>query len=244
MPILYTVVARGTTVLVKHAACAGNFSEVTEQVLNKIPAEDSRLTYSHGSFLFHYVKQDGVVYLCITDDDFERSKAFMYLADIKMRFVNTYGLPRIREALPYGMNTDFASLLASEMKRYSEARDLDAISRVQNDLQDVKNIMVKNIDNITARGEHLELLVNKAENLNAASVSFRKTSRNVASAMYWRNIKFSIIVAAVCLLVLYIIISISCGGLLWGNCIGGGNTPAPTPTPAPVTTVKPTNATI
>jgi len=28
--------------------------------------------------------------------------------------------------------------------------------------------MVRNIDNITARGEHLELLVNKAENLNAA----------------------------------------------------------------------------
>jgi len=41
----------------------------------------------------------------------------MYLADIKMRFVNTYGLLRIREALPYGMNSDFASLLASEMVR-------------------------------------------------------------------------------------------------------------------------------
>jgi len=47
--------------------------------------------------------------------DFERSRAFMYLAEIKNRFVQTYGLSRIRDALPYGMNSDFASLLASEM---------------------------------------------------------------------------------------------------------------------------------
>lgn len=66
--ILFTVVARGTTILCKHAACAGNFAEVTEQILAKIGPEDSKLTYSHMSYLFHYVKEDNVAYLCITDD--------------------------------------------------------------------------------------------------------------------------------------------------------------------------------
>lgn len=69
MPLLYSVIARGTTVLARYATCAGNFAEVTEQILTKIsPGETGRLTYSHASYLFHYVAQDGVVYLCITDD--------------------------------------------------------------------------------------------------------------------------------------------------------------------------------
>ena len=48
MPILFAVVARGGTVLAKYASCAGNFTEVTEQILAKIPADNSKLTYSHG----------------------------------------------------------------------------------------------------------------------------------------------------------------------------------------------------
>lgn len=48
MPILYSVVARGTTVLAKFASCAGNFAEVTEQILSRITPENSKLTYTQG----------------------------------------------------------------------------------------------------------------------------------------------------------------------------------------------------
>jgi len=48
MAILFAVIARGTTVLAHHAGCAGNFIEVTEQVLAKIPPDNNKLTYSHG----------------------------------------------------------------------------------------------------------------------------------------------------------------------------------------------------
>ena len=48
MPILFATIARGTTVLAKYASCAGNFTEVSEQILAKIPPDNSKLTYSHG----------------------------------------------------------------------------------------------------------------------------------------------------------------------------------------------------
>lgn len=68
MPILFSVVARGTVVLAKYATCAGNFTEVTEQILSKIPPHDDKLTYSHGNYLFHYIAENKLVYFCITDD--------------------------------------------------------------------------------------------------------------------------------------------------------------------------------
>ena len=51
MPILFSVVSRGSTVLAKYASCAGNFTEVVEQILCKITPENAKLTYSHGRYV-------------------------------------------------------------------------------------------------------------------------------------------------------------------------------------------------
>ncbi|EZA50594.1 vesicle-associated membrane protein 7 isoform X1 [Ooceraea biroi] len=166
MPILYSVVARGTIILAKHAACVGNFEEVTAKILAKIPPDNDKLTYSQGPYLFHYICEDRLIYMCITDDDFQRSRAFLYLNEIKRRFLAVYG-PGAQTAVAYAMNTEFARVLANEMKHYSESKDLDRLSQVHGELDELKDIMVKNIDNIAMRGERLELLVNKTENLSA-----------------------------------------------------------------------------
>ncbi|VEN39863.1 unnamed protein product [Callosobruchus maculatus] len=166
MPILYSVVSRGSTILAKYASCAGNFTEVTEQIISKIPPHNDKLTYSHGNYLFHYASENGIIYMCITDDEFERSRAFLFLNEIKRRFQSTYG-SSVETAIAYAMNSEFSKVLANEMKHYSESHDVDTISKVHSELDELKNIMVKNIDNVAMRGERLELLVNKAENLNS-----------------------------------------------------------------------------
>ncbi|CAG0882805.1 unnamed protein product [Darwinula stevensoni] len=218
MPLLYSVVARGTTILAKHANCTGNFQEVLNQILPKIPPEDSKLTYSHGSYLFHYIMEGGIIYLCISDDDFERSRAFLFLNEVKKRFQMTYG-SRVQTALPYAMNSEFSRVLANEMRHFSDARDDDTIAKVQGELDELKHIMVQNIDSLASRGERLELLVNKAENLSASSVTFRTTSRTLARTLWWKNVKMMVIAVLIGIVALYIIVSIACGGLDWKKCV-------------------------
>lgn len=79
MPLLYSAVSRGTTVLARFANCAGNFSEVTEQVLSQIGPDNSKMTYSHGSYLFHYISEDRIIYLSITDDVHSIQKLYLTL---------------------------------------------------------------------------------------------------------------------------------------------------------------------
>lgn len=86
-------------------------------------------------FLFH---------LGITDDEFERARAFLFLTEIKRRFLMQYGL-QAATAIAYAMNTEFSPILAYEMKHYSESKDVDAISRVHGQIDELKDIMVKNI---------------------------------------------------------------------------------------------------
>uniref|UniRef100_A0A2I2ZS44 Vesicle-associated membrane protein 7 n=1 Tax=Gorilla gorilla gorilla TaxID=9595 RepID=A0A2I2ZS44_GORGO len=183
MAILFAVVARGTTILAKHAWCGGNFLEVTEQILAKIPSENNKLTYSHGNYLFHYICQDRIVYLCITDDDFERSRAFNFLNEIKKRFQTTYG-SRAQTALPYAMNSEFSSVLAAQLKHHSENKGLDKVMETQAQVDELKGIMVRNIDLVAQRGERLELLIDKTENL-VDSVSMESDNMESDVNLFW-----------------------------------------------------------
>jgi hypothetical protein len=40
----------------------------TQTILSKIPVGDGKLTYAWEQYLFHYIAQDGVVYLVMADD--------------------------------------------------------------------------------------------------------------------------------------------------------------------------------
>lgn len=221
MPLLFGVVARGTTILAKYASCAGNFNEVVEQVLGKISPESHKLTYSHGNYLFHYVSTNRITYLCISDDDFERSRAFQFLSEIQRRFETQYG-SRALTALPYSMNSEFSKVLSAQMRHFTSDAviEVNQVERVQGQVDELKGIMVRNIDTLASRGEKLELLVDKTEDLNTHSVSFRKTSRNLARSMWWKNIKLTVLIVVIAIIAIYIIVSISCGGLAWQKCVG------------------------
>ncbi|XP_017958675.1 vesicle-associated membrane protein 7 [Drosophila navojoa] len=218
MPILYSVIARGTTVLAKFAECVGNFAEVTEQILGRIGVHNHKMTYTHGDYLIHYTCENKIIYMCITDNEFERSRAFLFLADIKQKFIHTYGL-QVATAIAYAMNTEFSKVLSQQMVYFSQSREVDTISRVHGQIDELKDIMIKNIDSLRDRGEKLELLVNKTENLSNNSVAFRKASRNLARQMFWKKIRIYVVVGLVIIFVIYVIVSMACGGLAWQSCI-------------------------
>lgn len=230
MAILFAVVSRGTTILSQHASCMGNFQEVAEQVLPKIQPEGAKFTYSHSSYLFHCISDSGITYLCIAEDDFEQSLAFAFLQEIKKKFQTQYG-PRANTALAYAMNSEFARILSAQMRHFNMqssdtityANPSDTVGKVRTQVDELKDIMVKNIDSIASRGEKLELLVDKTEDLSNNSVSFRKTSRNLARSMWWKNMKLTIIIVTisviVVILIIYFIVSGACGGLKWPKCV-------------------------
>lgn len=219
MPILFATVSRGNTVLAKYASCSGNFTEVVDQVLAKISPENAKLTYSHGNYLFHYISDNRIIYLAITDDDFERSKAFAFLSDIKRRFEIQYG-DRAQTALPFSMNSEFSRTLNAQMHHYSsDVSSPDKLTEVQEQADELKGILVKNIDSIASRGERLQLLVDKTDDLSSTSTTFRKTSRNLAHSMWWKNMKLTVILVVIVIIVIYIIVSMACGGLGWKKCV-------------------------
>jgi vesicle-associated membrane protein 7 len=119
--IIYSVVARGSIILAQYAAHQGNFTEVSQQVLELVPTDvNSKLTYATRDFMYHYICEEGVVYMCITDDEFERSRAFLFLQHIQIKCKHKFG-HNIHSAKPYALNSAFSKELATDMKSHSES---------------------------------------------------------------------------------------------------------------------------
>ncbi|RKP08683.1 Longin-like domain-containing protein [Thamnocephalis sphaerospora] len=188
MSIIYGLVARGPTILAEHTASTGNFTTVTQHILEKIPAEDSKLTYVYDRYLFHYVCQDGIVYLCMADDSFGRRIPFAFLEDLKTRFTALYTPDQVASAIAYGMN-EFSRTVAERMDFYSNNPSADRFRQVHGELEQVKGVMVQNIERVLERGERIDLLVDRTDQLSQAAFTFRKRTTALKRAMWWKNIK-------------------------------------------------------
>lgn len=118
--------------------------------------------------MFHYTCADNIIYMCMTDDDFDRQKAFMHLAGVKKNFLAQYGKTSASE-LPNDVKIGFANEIAKHMRQNNrssvDVRD-DRIKLVRGQLDEVKVLLREDIEKLIVRGERLERLVDQSEELS------------------------------------------------------------------------------
>uniref|UniRef100_A0AC35U7A3 V-SNARE coiled-coil homology domain-containing protein n=1 Tax=Rhabditophanes sp. KR3021 TaxID=114890 RepID=A0AC35U7A3_9BILA len=75
------------------------------------------------------------------------------------------------------------------------------VNQLKSQVEEVKNVMNDNIRQIIERGERLEDVENRANNLSASSQTFQMSARSVQRKMWWKNIKWTFIMIVVITLV-------------------------------------------
>ncbi|KAK9153624.1 hypothetical protein Sjap_001104 [Stephania japonica] len=228
MAILYGLVARGTVVLSEFSAVSGNTGAVARRILEKLPSEaDSRLCFSQDRYIFHILRLDGLTFLCMANDTFGRRIPFSYLEDIHMRFMKNYG--RVAHSAPaYAMNDEFSRVLHQQMEFFSSNTSADTLNRVRGEVGEassflflnysIRTIMVDNIEKILERGDRIELLVDKTATMQDGAFHFKKQSRRLRRALWMKNAKLLAMLTCLLVLLLYIIIAASCGGITLPRC--------------------------
>lgn len=160
-------------------------------------------------YVFHYIVEDKITYLCMCDDQNKRRVPFAFLEDIKNKFKATYG-EKAYTAIAFAMNEDFGRTLQKQMDYYNSP-GADNFSSLNSKLDDVRNVMVQNIEMVLERGEKLELLVDKTDKLQHQAFKFQKSSTQLKNAMFWKRVKLYLLLFFVFALIIYVITAIACG---------------------------------
>ncbi|CAG8699036.1 3700_t:CDS:2, partial [Gigaspora rosea] len=121
------------------------------------------------------------------------------LQDIKERFLANYSRERINEAPTYGLN-EFSKVISKQMEYFSSNPEADKLKKVHGEIEQVKDVMVHNIERVLERGERIELLVDKTDNLNQQAFAFKKRSTALRRSMWWKNTKLLFLIGFVTLL--------------------------------------------
>ncbi|KAF8932338.1 hypothetical protein BGZ58_007117, partial [Dissophora ornata] len=81
--------------------------------------------------------------------------------------------------------------------------------QLQQQVNDVVGIMQQNIDSVRDRGENLDSLQHKTTDLEQGAVQFRRGASDIRRQMWWKNMKWRlIIILAVVIILIIIIVSI------------------------------------
>ena len=225
MPVWYSAVARDTVVLAEaHAATFGrdaaDVSSIARRVLEAHGGEpgNARASYGESDLVFHLLEGvDSTYFLCAAGEGDGKRLPFAFLEDVRREFVLKHGLEvRSAEYLPpMALDAKFSSLMANKMLDFSSGKAGDALAKVQGELDEVKTVMLENIERVLERGDKIELLVESTARLQSDATAFRSTTRRVARRMWWNNAKMFFLAWCVCVFVLYLIGAQFCGWNLY-----------------------------
>ncbi|TRY61738.1 hypothetical protein TCAL_09256 [Tigriopus californicus] len=155
------------------------FVTFTAKILAERTPTSSRQSVKEAEYMCHvYVRSDNLVGVCLSDHDYPHRVAHTLVTKVLEDF--TAQVPRAQWSTGTQVQ-GFSGPLDVYMKKYQDPNSADPMTKVQNELDETKIILHDTIKAVLDRGEKLDDLVAKSEDLTLQSKTFYKTAKKTNS---------------------------------------------------------------
>lgn len=160
------------------------FKTQAKQLLKKLNNGPQKCTIDvSGGNVFHYTIEDGVVYMCLCDTSYPKKLAFAFLEDVHRSFLEELKREFGTQSVDYRSRVEtiekpyyfikFDRVIQKKKVDYRDPNSSKALSKLNESLTEVSQIMRQNIDDMLRRGESLDEVGRKASDLKFASKEFK-----------------------------------------------------------------------
>eukprot|EP01097_Dermamoeba_algensis_P001538 TRINITY_DN1580_c0_g1_i1.p1 TRINITY_DN1580_c0_g1~~TRINITY_DN1580_c0_g1_i1.p1 ORF type:complete len:215 (-),score=55.12 TRINITY_DN1580_c0_g1_i1:223-867(-) len=197
--IVYALVAKSPSVVfAETSSSVKELPGVAKRVLETIDFSlETKKSYSYQGFTYNSMVASGVCYLAVSDDKFQRRISFAFLTRIQDEYNKNHSKK--------GNASEYKKFMESEKNFFSTNPEADKLGALQNQVDEVKNIMLENIDKTLQRGAKLEDIDKKAEDLNVTTTNFHQKSKKLKCALLKKNIKLTIAIVICCIIIILLI---------------------------------------
>ncbi|XP_052828629.1 synaptobrevin homolog YKT6 isoform X2 [Octopus bimaculoides] len=149
------------------------FMEFTSRIIVERSKPFSRSSVKEQDYLCHvYLRGDSLACVMIADHEYPQRVAHTLLSKV----LDDFKLAVPPEKWPTVVESEVNFPQCDQyLKQSQNPQESDAMTKIQNDLDETKIILHNTIDAILERGEKLDDLVEKSEGLSTQSKSFYKT---------------------------------------------------------------------
>eukprot|EP00300_Choanocystis_sp_HF-7_P024557 c26048_g1_i1.p1 GENE.c26048_g1_i1~~c26048_g1_i1.p1 ORF type:complete len:212 (+),score=44.85 c26048_g1_i1:87-722(+) len=137
-----------------------------------------RKTIKHQEYNCHiFVATDELAGVIFADEEYPPRVAFTVLSKVMDDFRGEFKSGSWRQATVD--NSCVFPMLDDAIQRYQDPHNADALLRIMKDLDETKVILHKTIDSALTRGQKLDELIEKSNDLSSMSKSFYKQSKDL-----------------------------------------------------------------
>ncbi|RNF14186.1 vesicle-associated membrane protein [Trypanosoma conorhini] len=153
---------------------------LTRTVARRVSKGAKTQITENGNVVFAYATLDGIVAIAISDIEYNARVAFTLLAELAQQFQTTF---RGKYDVVDGKDDNFLNwpYLEETLLKYQKPEEQDKILKIKRDIEDTKVVMYNAIDQIIERGQKIDELVSKSEDLGMASKTFYKQAKQTNS---------------------------------------------------------------
>lgn len=189
MSIVYAAIISNNELMADYPAVYSSVKTTVNSMIPHLSQISSRHSFTQDNLMYHTCRNGNYIYICVAETSYQLRICYGFLNDI----ISTH-------------QTDSSGQLRSKL------RDLmaffnnplnDRILGLQHQIDDVKNIMIDNIDKALLRQVKLEDLESQSELLSSSAKEFKRGAIDVKRSMFSQNIK--LILLLVCILMSIVI---------------------------------------
>ncbi|XP_053213179.1 synaptobrevin homolog YKT6-like [Panonychus citri] len=153
----------------------GEFMKFTSKMIVDRSERASRSSIKEQEYLCHvYVRADNLAAVIISDQEYPNRVAHTLLSKILDDFSAAIPSQRWTSAMEDSITFNALDIY---LVKYQNPQEADAMTKLQRDLDETKIILHETISSLLQRGEKLDDLVAKSDDLSAQSKVFFKTAR-------------------------------------------------------------------
>lgn len=226
--IYYTLIARDYDVLVDAQSKVANrdVAVAARKVLAELktsPKTALQLTsLRESNYLFNFHRVGPILFMCTADESFGVDMPYVYLQDISKVFMHEYPEPQHEPASTFD---HFHSILQLYQSKYSQSQTRAKVlekheqtkkqfGKIEQNLDKCQAMMRNNIEKVIERGDALDNLMTKTDNMRMNSEGFKRQSRRLKRNQCWAEIKLKFFMFLFIMLVMYGMMASFCGILL------------------------------
>lgn len=136
-----------------------------------------RQSVEHEEYLVHCYNRNGLCGLVFANSAYPTRSAFSVINKVLDEYVKVKGdWQQVQTDMK-----DPLQLLEDALEKYQDPHEADKLLKIQKELDETKIILHKTIDSVLARGEKLDSLVDKSNDLSMASQMFYKQAKKTNS---------------------------------------------------------------
>ncbi|XP_054438330.1 vesicle-associated membrane protein 7-like [Pteronotus mesoamericanus] len=206
MTITYSCIANGRVILADLALTGGSYQETAATVLRLVLLRaEPKTTIQMGSFVYHSLFIDGIIYLCVSDNALDIVTPSAFLKNVSDIFLRNPLMSQEHFSPSNAVAADFQQVLGKYMMKYNKNQDDSSISTLRSQVTDVKIVMTQNIDKLLESEEKLKIFTDRTDDLQTTAKDSPKT-RKIFRKIWWKHFKKIIIITMAILLSIIIIL--------------------------------------